>query len=45
MEAASARRILIVEDECEVVDLFTFNLREAGFAISTASRGRGPLIA
>jgi len=45
MEAAPGRRILIIEDECDVDDLFAFNVCEAGFAISTASRGRGPLIA
>jgi len=39
MEAASGKTILIVEDERDVVDLLTLNLRKAGFAISMASDG------
>jgi DNA-binding response OmpR family regulator len=40
MEAASGKRILIVEDERDVVDLLTLNLRKAGgFAISVAADG------
>src|ERR1700687_2601480 len=40
MEAASGKKILIVEDERDVVDLLTLNLRKAGgFAVSTASDG------
>ena len=40
MSAASAKRILIVEDEKDVVDLLTLNLRKAGgFAVSTATDG------
>jgi len=40
MEAAAGKKILIVEDERDVVDLLTFNLRKAGgFIISTASDG------
>ena len=40
MEAASGKKILIVEDERDVVDLLTLNLRKAGgFIISTASDG------
>ena len=40
MEAASGKRILIVEDERDVVDLLTLNLRKAGgFVISTAADG------
>ena len=40
MEAASGKRILIVEDERDVVDLLTLNLRKVGgFNISTASDG------
>src|SRR5712671_5242235 len=40
MDAVSSKRILIVEDEKDVVDLLTLNLRKAGgFAISTASDG------
>src|SRR4029453_18161323 len=39
MEAAPGKRILIIEDERDVVDLLTFNLRKAGFAVSTATDG------
>src|SRR6266705_671552 len=39
MEAASGKTILIVEDERDVVDLLTLNLRKAGFAISMANDG------
>lgn len=40
MEAASGKNILIVEDERDVVDLLTLNLRKAGgFVISTAADG------
>jgi two-component system phosphate regulon response regulator PhoB len=40
MEAASGKTILIVEDERDVVDLLTLNLRKAGgFIISTAADG------
>src|SRR3982074_480937 len=44
MEAASGKRILIVEDERGVVDLLTLNLRKAGgFVISTAADGAAGL--
>ena len=44
MDAVSSKRILIVEDEKDVVDLLTLNLRKAGgFAISTASDGAAGL--
>src|ERR1700681_526703 len=44
MEAASGKKILIVEDERDVVDLLTLNLRKAGgFIISTASDGAAGL--
>lgn len=44
MEAASGKRILIVEDERDVVDLLTLNLRKAGgFIISTAPDGAAGL--
>src|SRR5213595_2690729 len=44
MDAVSSKRILIVEDENDVVDLLTLNLRKAGgFAISTASDGAAGL--
>src|SRR6059058_613815 len=36
MEAAPGKRILIIEDERDVVDLLTLSLRKAGFTISTA---------
>lgn len=40
MEAAAGKKLLIVEDERDVVDLLTLNLRKAGgFIISTASDG------
>src|SRR5881392_4258332 len=39
MEAASGKTILIVEDERDVVDLLTLNLRKAGFSVSTATDG------
>src|SRR5690349_3882750 len=40
MDAVSSKRILIVEDEKDVIDLLTLNLRKAGgFTISTASDG------
>ena len=39
MEAAPGKRILIIEDERDVVDLLTFNLRKAGFIVSTATDG------
>ena len=44
MDAVSSKRILIVEDEKDVVDLLSFNLRKAGgFAISTATDGAAGL--
>jgi DNA-binding response OmpR family regulator len=44
MEAASGKKILIVEDERDVVDLLTLNLRKAGgFIISTAPDGASGL--
>jgi len=44
MDAVSSKRIFIVEDEKDVVDLLTLNLRKAGgFAISTASDGAAGL--
>src|ERR1700680_63598 len=40
MEAASGKKILIVEDERDVVDLLTLSLRKAGgFVVSTAADG------
>ena len=44
MDAVPSKRILIVEDEKDVVDLLTLNLRKAGgFALSTASDGTAGL--
>src|ERR1700724_569826 len=44
MDAVSSKRILIVEDEKDVVDLRTLNLRKSGgFAISTAPDGAAGL--
>jgi len=44
MDAVSSKRILVVEDEKDVVDLLTLNLRKAGgFSISTASDGASGL--
>src|SRR4029077_3797068 len=44
MEAASGKRILIVEDERDVVDLLTLNLRKAGgFVVSIAADGAAGL--
>lgn len=39
MNTASGRKILIIEDESDVADLLSLNLRNAGFKISTASDG------
>jgi two-component system phosphate regulon response regulator PhoB len=45
MDAVSSKRILIVEDEKDVVDLLTLNLRKAGgFSIVTASDGATGLV-
>src|SRR6266478_6701111 len=43
MEAASGKTILIVEDERDVVDLLTLNLRKAGFTISSTTDGAAGL--
>ena len=44
MDAVSSKRILIVEDEKDVVDLLTLNLRKAGgFAFSIANDGAAGL--
>jgi two-component system phosphate regulon response regulator PhoB len=39
METGSGKKILIIEDESDVADLLTLNLRKAGFRISTATDG------
>src|SRR5256884_4146934 len=44
MDAVSSKRILNVEDEKDVVDLLTLNLRKAGgFVVSTATDGAAGL--
>ena len=43
METGSGRKILIIEDEGDVADLLTLNLRKAGFRISTAADGASGL--
>src|SRR5881394_1814886 len=39
METGSGRNILIIEDETDVADLLSLNLRKAGFSVSTAVDG------
>ena len=43
METGSGRKILIIEDEPDVADLLTLNLRKAGFKISTVADGASGL--
>ena len=43
METGSGKKILIIEDESDVADLLTLNLRKAGFRTSTAADGAGGL--
>src|SRR5256885_10271952 len=43
MEAAPGKRILIIEDERDVVDLLTLSLRKAAFTVSTAPDGAAGL--
>ena len=43
METGSGRKILVVEDESDVADLLTLNLRKAGFRTSTAADGASGL--
>jgi DNA-binding response OmpR family regulator len=43
METGSGRKILIIEDEIDVADLLSLNLRNAGFKISTAADGASGL--
>ncbi len=43
METGSGRKILIVEDESDVADLLTLNLRKVGFRVSTAADGASGL--
>jgi len=39
MDTSSGRKILVIEDETDVADLLSLNLRKAGFRISTAVDG------
>ena len=39
METGSGKKIMIIEDESDVADLLTLNLRKAGFRTSTAADG------
>ena len=39
METGSGRKILIIEDETDVADLLTLNLRKAGYKVSMAADG------
>ena len=41
--AMSSTRILIIEDEQDVIDLLTLHLRKAGFTLSTATDGAAGL--
>ena len=43
METGFGRKILIIEDESDVADLLTLNLRKAGFRTSTAADGTSGL--
>src|SRR5216117_800054 len=43
METGSGRKILVIEDESDVADLLTLNLRKAGFRTSTAADGASGL--
>src|SRR6476469_4021402 len=43
METGSGRKILIIEDETDVADLLTLNLRKAGYRVSTAADGAAGL--
>jgi two-component system phosphate regulon response regulator PhoB len=43
METGSGKKILIIEDESDVADLLSLNLRKAGFRISTAFDGAAGL--
>jgi DNA-binding response OmpR family regulator len=43
MEAAAGKKILIIEDERDVLDLLALHVRKAGFTISTATDGAAGL--
>src|SRR5437773_12529198 len=43
METGSGKKILIIEDESDVADLLTLNLRKAGYRVSMAVDGASGL--
>jgi two-component system phosphate regulon response regulator PhoB len=43
MEAAAGKKILVIEDERDVLDLLALHLRKAGFTISTTTDGAAGL--
>jgi len=43
MDTSSGRKILIIEDETDVADLLTLNLRKAGYKVATAADGASGL--
>src|SRR6266702_826485 len=43
METGAGRKILVVEDETDVADLLTLNLRKAGYGVSMAADGASGL--
>src|SRR5438094_9666875 len=43
METGSGKKILIIEDEADVAELLTLNLRKAGYRVSTATDGASGL--
>src|ERR1044071_79467 len=43
METGTGRKILVIEDENDVADLLTLNLRKGGFKVSTAADGASGL--
>ncbi len=43
MSSPSAKKILVVDDEADVLDLVCMNLRAAGYAVATAENGAGAL--
>src|SRR5467141_2951664 len=43
METCSGRKILIIEDETDVADLLTLNLRKAGYKVSMTADGASGL--
>jgi len=43
METGSGRKILIIEDESDVADMLTLNLRKAGYRVSMAADGASGL--